>query len=135
MAFTWIAEVLSSPSPVPDFPITAKQLFYLIRHRYVEVPRIEKVEIEDKSKADTVAKCLTFFQSGRFITTIVSRAAFGLQTTPLELMVTALLFCSTITLCLWWCKPLYVTTPTILKANCNISMLLVQSGDAAKQPF
>ncbi|KAK3365039.1 hypothetical protein B0T24DRAFT_598354 [Lasiosphaeria ovina] len=126
--------VLDIPGAHP-FPITAKQLLYLVRNQHVDAPRIGKVEIDDKSKADDVAKCLTFFQSGRFIIHIIARAASGLHITPLELMSSAILFCSSITLCLWWHKPLNIKTPTILKAKCNISTLLVQAGDAAKDPF
>jgi hypothetical protein len=120
---------------IRPFPITAKQLLYLVRHQHIDAPRIKKIEIDDKSTADAVAKCLTFFQSGRFITNIITHAASGLRITPLELMASAILFCSSITLCLWWHKPLDVTTPTILKAKGNISTLLAQAGDAAKDPF
>jgi len=126
--------MLDIPGTHP-FPITAKQLLYLVRYQHVDALRIKKVEIDDKSKADVVAKCLTFFQSGRFIINIIARAVSGLRITPFELMSSAILFCSSITLCLWWHKPLNVTTPTILKAKCNISTLLVQAGDAAKDPF
>ena len=126
--------MLDIPGTHP-FPITAKQLLYLVRYQHVDAPRIKKVEIDDKSKADVVAKCLTFFQSGRFIINIIARAASGLRITPFELMSSAILFYSSITLCLWWHKPLNVTTPMILKAKCNISTLLVQAGDAAKDPF
>jgi len=125
--------LLEIPGINHPFPITAKQLAYLVAHDYIDSPVTEKDEIDDKSTADGITKCLVFFQSGRLITILVTRAASGLQITPFELTTAALVFCSTITLCLWWHKPLNVMTPTKICAKCHIDAILSAAGDDAAE--
>ena len=38
------------------FPVNSKQLFYLIDKGYLEYPQIRKEEIQDKNKADGLAR-------------------------------------------------------------------------------
>ncbi|KAK0710209.1 hypothetical protein B0T26DRAFT_787560 [Lasiosphaeria miniovina] len=112
------------PGTSHPFPITAKQLVYLVAHSYIETPTTQEDEINDKSTADSITKCLVLFQSSRLITVLITRAACGLQITPFELTTAALISCSTVTLCLWWHKPLDVMTPTSIHAKCHIHELL-----------
>lgn len=41
------------------FPVNAKQLFYLINKGYLEYPQLRKEEIQDKNKADGLARFVT----------------------------------------------------------------------------
>jgi hypothetical protein len=45
-----------------SFPIDARQMLYLLRHEYIEYPNIESDEIDDRNKADSLARsdCLEF---------------------------------------------------------------------------
>ncbi|KAI0020770.1 hypothetical protein F4780DRAFT_346669 [Xylariomycetidae sp. FL0641] len=114
------------------FPITAKQLAYLVNHGYVDMPRITKREINDKSKADHVTKALAFLQTGWLLIKLIIRATQGLQITPFELATVALLVCSFIPLVLWWHKPLDVHASTPLYANKSIDTIAAdQPGSAA----
>lgn len=117
------------------FPVTAKQIVYLVKSGSIDMPTITEDEINDKSKADRVAKALAAFQSRRLGIRLVARAAHGLEITPLELATAALVFCAVITLCMWWSKPLDVRVPTDVYAHRDISSLLIEAGDAAELPF
>jgi hypothetical protein len=39
-----------------SFPIDAKQMLFLLRHKYIEYPNIESDEIDDRNKADSLAR-------------------------------------------------------------------------------
>ncbi|KAF2029125.1 hypothetical protein EK21DRAFT_101345 [Setomelanomma holmii] len=67
------------------FPLNAIQLHWLVRHKYVELPRIMKREVWDKSKQDTFTKVITAFQVGYLIIQCSARAAQKLTITALEL--------------------------------------------------
>ena len=125
-------ELLAEGCAYP-FPLTAKQLAYLVQYEIVDMPDITKPQINDKSKADGLAKALAFIQAGWFGTQLVGRAAQGLGITPFELITSALVLCSFTSLGLWWEKPLDVLTPTRLHAKQDMSYILTQAGDAAKE--
>lgn len=40
----------------PAFPVDAKQLLYLITNGYITQPTISKADIEDRNKADGLAR-------------------------------------------------------------------------------
>jgi hypothetical protein len=46
---------------LPSFPLDAKQLYILVKEGYVEYPILEEGEIEDKSKADGIARWVTVY--------------------------------------------------------------------------
>ncbi|KAI1738167.1 hypothetical protein F4680DRAFT_426308 [Xylaria scruposa] len=115
----------------PPFPVTAKQMLYLIRKKYIEAPTITQLDIQDKSKADGLAKGLTFFQSGWLLLKFLGRAAQGYSITPFELFTTAIVLCSLVSLCLWWNKPLDVREPTVVSSKCDIATILAAAGEIA----
>jgi hypothetical protein len=41
------------------FPVNSKQLFYLINKGYLEYPKLREEEIQDKNKADGLARFVT----------------------------------------------------------------------------
>jgi hypothetical protein len=47
--------VLRSPD-FPPFPLDAEQLYYLISNDYLEYPKLDKAIIDDKNKADGLAR-------------------------------------------------------------------------------
>ncbi|KAH9904330.1 hypothetical protein F4778DRAFT_732158 [Xylariomycetidae sp. FL2044] len=118
-----------------NFPVTAKQMVFLVRNGYIDRPSITQADIKDKSKADGLAKGLAFFQSAWLMTKFIGRAIQGLDTSPFELASAALILCSLASLCLWWHKPLNVRAPTIVQARTDIASILAAAGDGVKYPF
>jgi hypothetical protein len=45
------------------FPVTSKQVHWLVKKNYIDLPPVTAKEIEDKSKADTFAKAVTIIQT------------------------------------------------------------------------
>ncbi|KAK5172746.1 uncharacterized protein LTR77_002866 [Saxophila tyrrhenica] len=117
------------------FPITAKQLHYLVNHRYVSLPAMSRDEIWDKSKADGVAKTMAFSQSGWLIAQTIGRGVQRLPITPFEISSLALICSSMTTLWFWWHKPLDVRTATVLDTTASVVDILREGGEAAKEPF
>lgn len=126
--------VLRLPDTRP-FPITARQVRYLVQHGYVSLPSISKKEIWDKSNADKVAKFIACFQTAWLATQVLGRAVQHLPITPLELATIVTAFCSLTMLGFWLHKPLDVEAPTLLPINSTITDILAQAGEAAKEPY
>jgi len=76
------------------------------------LPDISLETINDKSKADGLAKTLALVQASWLILDSISRWAQSLVVTPLELNAFAHAICALLVYCLWWHKPLDVNEPT-----------------------
>lgn len=126
--------VLQAPDCVA-FPITAKQVHYLVRQGHLPMPTITKEEIWDKSKADMFAKTIASFQAVWLVAQVIARAIQHLPVTLLELSTVALITCTGAALFFWFRKPLNVETPTMLNLEITIAEVLVQAGDKAETPF
>lgn len=117
------------------FPITAKQLCYLVQQGYMQAPTITKKEIWDKSKADRLAKTITSLQAGWLTIQVVARWIQHLPVTLLEISTVALITCTAATFFFWFYKPLDVNTPTTIRIDSSIAEILIKAGDAADFPF
>lgn len=118
-----------------SFPITAKQLYYLVQKQYIQLPSITRNEIWDKSKADRVAKTIACLQAGWLTLQVIARGLQRLPITLLELSTVALICCTAATMFFWFYKPLDVSTPTTLYMDLTIEEILIKAGDAADVPF
>ncbi|KAK5948824.1 hypothetical protein OHC33_010075 [Knufia fluminis] len=96
------------------FPITAKQVAWLVRGGHIDVPNIPLKELRDKSKADMCTKALASIQTGWLLVQIVARAAQHLPVTPMELTSAALAMTSLTTLWFWRDKPLDAQAPYLV---------------------
>ncbi|KAL9026356.1 MAG: hypothetical protein Q9196_004965 [Gyalolechia fulgens] len=117
------------------FPVTAKQIHYLVQKEYIAVPDITEKEIFDKSKADQITKTIACLQTGWFVTECIARAIQKLAISPLELCTCAFILCTVAVYFFWLYKPLNVTTPTTLIADCSIATILLRAGTDAEKPF
>ena len=117
------------------FPITAKQLHYLVKEGYMRAPNISKKEICDKSKADICAKTIAAFQLGWLVIQCAARAIQHLSVTPLELSTIAIATCTASTYFFWLHKQLDVEVSTSLDLDVNLSDILLRAGESAKDPF
>ena len=94
------------------FPLNAKQLHWLVTHKFVDYPTLTDEEIWDKSKQDRIAKVITAFQIGYVVLQCIGRAAQRLAITTLELNTLAIVVCSLMTVTAWYHKPQDIRTPT-----------------------
>lgn len=117
------------------FPISAKQLEYLIQNNYIPKPILTREEIWDKSNADRAAKFLTSFQSMWLVVQAIGRAIQHLPITPLELSTISVIGCSLTTLGFWLRKPLDVQTPTTLTMNRAIADIAANTKHTENEPF
>jgi hypothetical protein len=132
---------------VPDcggmqFPITAKQIHWLVEHDFLDIPCIAREEIWDKSKADFFAKAVAAMQVGWFVIQFIARGVQNLPITLLEVATLALISCSAASFFFWFCKPLDVGLSTILEMKRTsagqpqtIATVLLSAGDDAKQQW
>jgi hypothetical protein len=88
------------------FPISAKQLAWLVQHGYTDRPAMTERDIKDKSKGDTCTKTLAVLQTAWFMVQMIGREAEHLPITPIELASAALALTSLTTLWFWLDKPL-----------------------------
>jgi hypothetical protein len=76
------------------FPITAKQLHYLITNSYLEHPDLDECEIEDRNKVDDLARAIIIIQVGWFTVNSIGRAVQHLAITTGELTVLGFILCT-----------------------------------------
>lgn len=126
---------LLHPIDHSPFPVTAKQIHYLVKEKYMDIPRISKKEIFDKSKADRFTKTIACLQTSWFVTECVARAIQKLSISPLELSTCAIILCTVAVYFFWLHKPLDVSTSTNITLNCSMVSILVQAGAKAEKPF
>ncbi|KAK4161497.1 hypothetical protein QBC43DRAFT_323439 [Cladorrhinum sp. PSN259] len=81
------------------------------------LPDLPVGEIEDKSKADGLAKSLAAVQSAWMILQCIMRWSSGLYVTSLELNTLAHAICALVIFILWWDKPLDIQHPTVLTGD------------------
>ena len=109
--------VLHLPNDDGPYPISAKQLGWLIQQRYTDIPPITEKDVRDKSKADMCTKAFAVLQTGWFMIQMIGRAIEHMPITPIELTSAALALTSLTTLWFWLDKPLDAQQPYILSLN------------------
>jgi hypothetical protein len=107
--------VICPPGSDKPFPVNGKQLLWLLKYGYVEVPSMSLEEIEDKSKADSLLKSIAVLQAMWFLIQCVGRYAQKLPTTTLEITTLAYVLCMIPCQLLWWSKPYNVSVGTSLR--------------------
>ncbi|ORY16123.1 hypothetical protein BCR34DRAFT_476852 [Clohesyomyces aquaticus] len=79
------------------------------------IPDLAEGEIQDKSKANGLAKTLVFLQAIWFCVQCINRLVQGLAISLLELNTFAHALCTLVIYVLWWNKPLDIEEPTSLQ--------------------
>ena len=88
--------------------LTPGKLHNLLRKGEIALPSITEEEIQDRSKADGLAKGIAVLQTTWFIAQCLSRPAQGLIITEIELITLAIAALNGLLYFLWWNKPLDV---------------------------
>ena len=126
---------LLNPEDTVSFPVTAKQIHYLVQRGHLPIPKITKKEIWDKSKADRFAKTIASSQAAWLVAQVIARGLQHLPVTLLELSTVALISCTAATAFFWIQKRLGVETPTDVYLETSIAQVLRLAGDEAKAPY
>lgn len=111
-------------------PIDAKQLLYLINHKYINYPNLSVQDIEDKNKVDLLLRLLSIAQTIWFCATVISRGAEGLVVTGMELTTAAFILCSLVTSFCWWNKGADVTVSVKLDTAFTMVQIVKDAEDA-----
>ena len=126
--------VLRSPD-TPDFPVSAKQIHYLVERNYIAMPSISKDEIMDKSNGDIFTKSLACLQTIWFLFQITARLVAKQHVSPLEIQAGAIILCTVNTYLMWLHKPLDVNHPTVLVTETPMARILKEAGPDAMQHY
>lgn len=104
-----------SPGFLPEnrsrVALTPAALLYLAENKPELFPDTPKEEIEDKSKASSLAKMIVCLQASWFCVRCVSRLVEGLSISLLELNTFGHSICALIIYMQWWHKPLDIQQP------------------------
>ena len=115
--------VLHARDSVP-FPLSAKQLHWLVVNQKVDFPQMTPDELWDKSKQDRFVRMITAFQAGYFILQCIGRAIQRLAITTLELNTLAIVICSLMTSFAWLHKPSDVRVPYVVRSTFSIEEII-----------
>ncbi|KAK3688762.1 hypothetical protein B0T22DRAFT_512503 [Podospora appendiculata] len=110
-----------------------------------QLPDIPLRYVQDKSKADSLAKLLIISQSSWMVLQCITRRSAGLYVTMVELNTLAHAVCALIIYALWWEKPKDIQDPTLLAGDsyrtaaiaywsCNMNMSARSDASSAEYP-
>ncbi|KAK2053713.1 hypothetical protein LY76DRAFT_638874 [Colletotrichum caudatum] len=94
-----------------------------------KLPDIHESQIQDKSKADWMAKSLVCIQAGWMVAQVIGRLIKKLPVSLLEINTCGHVACAVLLYMLWWSKPFDVMDPTVLEGDmqCLLSLMTVCS--------
>ncbi|KAE9583516.1 hypothetical protein CGMCC3_g438 [Colletotrichum fructicola] len=98
------------------FPINAAQLYYLIKHNFVDYPDMKAMAISERNSVDALSRIITVWQAILFCIKEGDRLRLGLPITPLELTALSFTFVMFATSICWACKPT-ITKPQYIKTK------------------
>lgn len=96
------------------YTLESKHVMPLVKCGIIEYPQFSKRDIQDRSKADSLAKVVSLMQSTWTVVNVLSRAAYHLPITLLELATVAFILCAYSSYTLWWNKPKDMNAPMII---------------------
>ncbi|KAK8102165.1 hypothetical protein PG984_015311 [Apiospora sp. TS-2023a] len=102
----------SEKSPAPRLTITARGMALLAKCGHL--PDVDKQQIDDKSKANDLAKAAVLVQASWMLLQVIGRLGFHLPVTLLEVNTVAHVLCAFAMYIFWWHKPLLPNHPIIL---------------------
>ncbi|KAL8689568.1 MAG: hypothetical protein Q9218_004786 [Villophora microphyllina] len=110
------------------FPIDARQLLYLVRKGYVQLPVFKPQMIDDKNKVDVLLRAIILCQISWFLISVIGRWAQHLVVTTAELTTVSFIFCSALTELFWWHKPADVVMAEVIEIDVEVNEILANAG-------
>jgi hypothetical protein len=102
------------PMSLERVTLTCDGIRFFMRKEPDLLPDISEEYIEDKSKANGLAKFLVCFQASWFCIQVIVRLAQSLPISLLELNTFAHSICTLVIFYFWWNKPLNIGEPTLI---------------------
>ncbi|RSL41831.1 hypothetical protein CEP54_015696 [Fusarium duplospermum] len=115
--------------------VTPAGLRYLVNKTPVEIPKLRRSEIEDKSKGSALAKTLVCLQAFWFCTQCITRFTQNLTISLLELNTFGHALCALLMYCLWWYKPLDIGEPVQITVGKETADYAAAMGVASKLDY
>jgi hypothetical protein len=130
---------------LPSFPLDAKQLYILVKDKYLEYPNLNEEEIEDRNKSGKLARSVhgyltslssllvmhysylgrlfTLAQAIWFTLNCIFRFAQGIFVTTLELTTLSFILAFLIMSYCWYHKPMDVNRPITLQLTTSVAAI------------
>ncbi|KAF7334947.1 hypothetical protein MVEN_02244600 [Mycena venus] len=105
------------PNGFQRLTLTPDGIQFLLQHAPEVIPHVSEEDINDKSKADGLAKLLVAFQAAWFCLQCIARGAQHLPISLLEITTGGHALYTLFTYLLWAQKPLNITVPTLIPAT------------------
>ncbi|KAG1763891.1 hypothetical protein EV702DRAFT_149208 [Suillus placidus] len=112
--FAWMGGFMLYVDREPRATLTPDELLRFVREESVDMPVIQKADIEDRSKGDIFSKGVAIFQLAWFVLQFAARRAQNLPITLLEIDTLAIVALTFSAYLLWWTKPKDVGRPYIV---------------------
>ncbi|CRG92627.1 hypothetical protein PISL3812_09690 [Talaromyces islandicus] len=96
------------------YTVQSKQVKTLVKCGIIKYPQFSERDIKDRSKADSLAKVVSLIQSTWAVVNVVSRAAYHLPITLLEIATMAFILYAYSSYAFWWNKPKDINAPIII---------------------
>lgn len=112
--FAWMGGFMLYVDREPRATLTPDELLHFIREGSVDMPDIQKEDIEDRSKGDVLSKGVAILQLVWFILQLIARGVQNLPMTLLEIDTLAIAILAFSAYILWWTKPKDVARPYIV---------------------
>lgn len=131
-----------------EFPLDAKQIYYLTTKGYIKQPIYRPRLIDDKNKVDVLLRTIILCQISWFLISVIGRWVQRLFVTTAELTTVSFILCrfvtseitkafickadflqhSTVTAGFWWHKPADVVMAEIIKIDVDTDTILNKAG-------
>jgi len=108
---------------LPSFPLDAKQLYILVKDKYLDYPNLKEEEIEDRNKSGGLARLFTIAQALWFTLNCMFRFAQGVFVTTLEITTLSFILAFLITSYGWYHKPMDINRPITLQLNASVATI------------
>lgn len=95
-----------------------------------DISKISEEDIKDRSKSDTLAKCVACGQGLWLVTQVVSRLFQHQAVTLLEVTTTGYVFCAIAAYTAWWKKPQGCSVPIVLRSDASTAFASSQGYEA-----
>jgi hypothetical protein len=97
--------------------VDPEQLVEVFESGILDWPTIHEPDIDDRSKADWIVKCIALMQIIWFTAQILGRAVQRLPVTTLELFTLGIVICTVVAYAAWWKKPFDIRKPLVIDVN------------------